>query len=149
MGHGGGPEEAAAGLGEPARPAVGTATASAVGGDAGVGVHLAVEFGDEQEGEARAKVGGAAGALPDAGEAIEAVPDGLGSQADFVAAHGGMRHEHFRALWRRDKPVAGERDAGDGGSFGGLGFFPAFKVDGAGEGGEHDELGEGEAGFPG
>jgi hypothetical protein len=55
--------------------------AGAVGGDAGAGVHLAVELGEEDEGEPGAQVGRAGGALPDRAPVVEAVPDLLGALA--------------------------------------------------------------------
>src|SRR5580698_5784496 len=52
LGHGLGLEELFALLCCPASPAFGLFAPRAVGGDAGAGVHLAVELGEEDEGEA-------------------------------------------------------------------------------------------------
>src|SRR5690348_7431434 len=47
--HGAGGEEFATGFGQQAGPGGGAADPRAVGGDAGVGVHLPVQFGDKDE----------------------------------------------------------------------------------------------------
>ena len=64
-----------------------------------------------------------------------------------------MRGEHLGADGGGDEPVAGDGDVAGrrAHNFRGFGllFFPASEVDGAGEGGHHDELGEGDAGFEG
>ena len=83
FGHGFGGEEFAALLRGPASPGLGFLAAGAVGGDAGAGVHLAVELGEEHEGDAGAEGGGAGAALPDGGPVVEAVPDFLRALADL------------------------------------------------------------------
>ena len=127
----------------------GLLAAGGVGGDAGARVHLAVELGEEAEGDARAEIGAAGGALPDGWPIVEAVPDALGAGADFVGAHAGVGREHLGADGGGDEPVAGDGDVGDEGGSEGLFLFPAAKVDGAGERRHHDKLSEGDAGFEG
>src|ERR1700687_2590786 len=87
LGHGWGLEEAQAGFYQPAGPAVGAVGAGAIGGDAGVGVHLAVEFGDEDEGEAATQGFYAVGALPNGGQRIETVPNVLAAPANLLGGH--------------------------------------------------------------
>ncbi len=153
LGHGLGAEETL-GLGShPAGGGLSLLAPGAVGGDAGAGVHLAVELGEHDEGDAGLEVGHAGGTLPDRAPVVELVPDLLGAVGDFGRGHGGVGGEHLGADGGGDEPVTGDGDVAGGGGddLGGLGllFFPTAEVDGAGERGHHDELGEGDACFEG
>lgn len=82
--HGGRLKQHLAGLRNPAGPLGGTIDPCTVAGDPGVGVHLPVEFGDEQKREARSQSLQAGGSFPDSAEAEETVPRGLSSDFDFL-----------------------------------------------------------------
>src|SRR5258708_31623563 len=110
FGHGFGLEEFAALFCSPAGPSLGFLAARAVGGDAGAGVHLTVELGEEHEGDACAEGWGAGGTLPDGWPVVETVPDLLRAVAEFAGAHGGVRGEHLVAHCVGDEPVAGDGD---------------------------------------
>src|SRR5258708_12329526 len=95
FGHGFGLEEFAALFCSPAGPSLGFLAARAVGGDAGAGVHLTVELGEEHEGDACAEGWGPGGTLPDGWPGLETLPDLFRPLADFPVAPGAPGWSHL------------------------------------------------------
>ncbi len=73
------------------RPARRSRRARAVGRDARVGVHLAIEFGDEEKRDPGAQRCHHLRARPDLRQAVEPIPHRLRARADLVGPQGGMR----------------------------------------------------------
>src|SRR3954465_5933069 len=69
---------------QPPRPAMGFRNPGAVGGDAGIGIHLPIELRNKKEREPRLQRLNTLGALPDRSETIEPVPSSLRELPDLV-----------------------------------------------------------------
>ena len=109
--HGASGEQPARRLGQPAGDSSRACFAGAVGGDAGIGIHLAIDLRDQDEGHAAFPGMHEAGPLPDRADAVEAVPHSLRSLANLVSRHRRVQAEVLGAgvLW--NEPAARERYA--------------------------------------
>ena len=123
------------------RPSRRSIDAGAVGGDAGVRVHLPVQLRDQHERQPRLDRLHALRPPPDLIEAVEPIPDRLRPLADLVGRHHRVRRVDLRPRLLRDQPVPGDRHAGDlVGRIDGL--LPRREIDRAGERRQHHELRE-------
>ena len=92
---------------------MGAFPASAVSGDSRACIHLPVQFGDKNKGEAGFKRFYESRTLPYFRKAVVAVPDALGSYANFFRAHAGVGHIELGATMTGNQPVARDRNAVD------------------------------------
>src|ERR1700740_3052955 len=85
FGHGAPGKEPMAWLCQPACPPCGARNPRAVGSESGIGIHLAINFGNKNENETALERRDECGTLPDALDRVEMIPGLLGARTDFLA----------------------------------------------------------------
>src|SRR5262245_12483632 len=89
--HRGRSEEATSEPGQPPRPPRRALNTGAVGCNAGIGVHLAIQLGEQYEGKSGTKTFQEARAPPDQIQRVEAIPDLLRARAQLIGGHRRVR----------------------------------------------------------
>src|SRR5579872_3084440 len=115
-------------LGHPPGPTPGPRDSRAVRGEAGIGIHHAINSGDEHKCQPPPARLDKFGALPNAAPTVEAIPYLLGARAYFFRRHHRMIPIQFGTKRLRYEPASGQWNSGNGRRMVAQCLFPANEI---------------------
>src|SRR5581483_5342893 len=126
--------------GQPARPTCGSRHSCAVGRDSGICIHLPVNFGDQDEGQAGSQRFYKPRTHPDGPKTVKIIPDQLSAAANLLAGHGRMGPKELGPKRSRNQPTACDRNSSDGSRRRLHHLLPTHEIYRARVGSNHNEL---------
>ena len=142
--HGAAGKQLLAGLCQPTCPAGRPGDSGAVAGNASVGVHLAINLGNQEKGQAALYRLQELGTPPNEAQTVVAIPDRLRALADFLCRHDRMWAVEFGPQGVRNQPTSRDRNARDLRYVVSESLFPAIEIHCPGKRRQHDKLRKGE-----
>src|SRR6185369_4637051 len=109
-------------------------SSGAVGRNAGVRVHLAIQPGNEQKRKPPAQRWYALGSAPDLSQAVKVIPNALRTLTNLIGRHRRMGAEHLGSRGSGNQPVAGDRNSVHLGNVARHPLHPLVVVDRTGNG---------------